>query len=73
MGAYGVGVVELALQLFFRPDGVDLAVADAVQVLAGFAAAAFGDKVVPVDAVALPELALADRAEAYHNGFIGFA
>lgn len=73
MGAYRVGVVEFALQLFFRPDGVDLAVADAVQVFAGFAAAAFGDKVVPVDAVALPELALADRAEAYHNGFIGFA
>lgn len=69
MGAYQFGIVELALQLFFRPDGVDLAVADAVQVFAGFAAAAFGDEVVPVDAVAFPQLAPADGAEAYNSGF----
>lgn len=73
MGTDQFGVVEFALQLLFRPEGVDLTVADAVQVFAGFAAAAFGDEVVPVDAVALPQLAPADGAEAYNKGFVGFA
>lgn len=73
MGAYQFGVVEFALQFLFRPDGVDLAVADAVQVFAGFAAAAFGHEVVPVNAVAFPQLAPADGAEACNNGFGTFA
>ena len=70
--AYGVGIVKLALQLFFRPDGMDLPVADPVEVFAGLAAAAFGNKMVPVDAVALPHSAFADGADAYNNRFMGF-